>query len=38
MERAGKQVITRFVKQGNRLIEDPLDTCKFVPVLNGVQK
>jgi protein-L-isoaspartate(D-aspartate) O-methyltransferase len=38
MERGGKQVITRFVKQGNRLSEDPLDSCKFVPVLDGVQK
>jgi protein-L-isoaspartate(D-aspartate) O-methyltransferase len=38
MERDGKQVITRFVKQGNRLVEDPLEACSFVPVLDGVQK
>ena len=38
MERNGKQVITRFVKRGNRLSEDALDVCEFVPVLDGVQK
>ena len=38
MERGGQQVITRFVKQGNRLVETPLDVCRFVPVLDGVQK
>ncbi len=38
MEIHGKQIITRFVKRGSRLVEEQLDTCKFVPVLNGVQK
>ncbi|MEA3372659.1 MAG: protein-L-isoaspartate(D-aspartate) O-methyltransferase [Campylobacterota bacterium] len=38
MERGGKQVITRFVKRGSRLVEDALDSCKFVPVLDGVQR
>lgn len=38
MERAGKQVITRFIKRGNRLVEDSLESCKFVPVLDGIQK
>ncbi len=38
MERGGQQVITRFVKQGSRLVETPLDVCRFVPVLDGVQK
>lgn len=38
MERDGKQVITRFVKIGDELIEDELETCEFVPVLDGVQR
>ena len=38
VEKNGKQVITRFVKRGNSLSEDPLDVCTFVPVLDGVQK
>ena len=38
MEKNGKQIITRFVKRGNHLSEDALESCKFVPVLNGVQK
>ena len=38
MERNGKQVITRFVKRGNRLSEETLEVCEFVPVLDGVQK
>jgi len=38
MEREGKQVITRFVKIGDELIEDELETCEFVPVLDGVQR
>ncbi len=38
IEKNGKQVITRFIKRGNLLTEDTLESCKFVPVLNGVQK
>ena len=38
MERGGKQVITRFVKIGDELIEDELEVCEFVPVLDGVQR
>jgi len=38
MERDGEQVITRFVKIGDELIEDELEACEFVPVLNGVQR
>jgi protein-L-isoaspartate(D-aspartate) O-methyltransferase len=38
MERDGKQIIIRFIKRGNQLIENVLDTCKFVPVLNGIQR
>lgn len=38
MERDGRQVITRFVKVGEELIEDELESCEFVPVLDGVQR
>ncbi len=38
IERDGRQVITRFVKIGDELIEDELEACEFVPVLNGVQR
>ena len=38
IEKDGKQVITRFVKIGDELIEDELETCEFVPVLDGVQR
>ncbi len=38
MEVHGKQIITRYVKKGSRLIQEELDTCKFVPIVNGVQK
>lgn len=38
MEREGRQVITRFVKIGDELIEDELEACEFVPVLSGIQR
>ena len=38
MERDGKQVITRFLKEGERIIEEELEDCDFVPVLDGVVK
>ncbi len=38
MEVGGKQVITRFVKKGSQLVQEQFDTCKFVPVLSGIQK
>ena len=38
VEKGGKQVITRFVKIGKELIEDELEVCEFVPVLDGVQR
>jgi len=38
MEKDGKQVITRFVKIGDELIEDELEVCEFVPILDGVQR
>jgi len=38
MERDGKQVITRFVKEGSHIHEEELEDCDFVPVLDGVVK
>ena len=38
LERNGKQVITRFIKNGNKIEEEELEDCDFVPILNGVQK
>lgn len=38
IEKEGKQVITRFLKEGERIIEEELEDCDFVPVLDGVVK
>ncbi len=38
IEKNGKQVITRFLKEGDRIIEEELEDCDFVPVLDGVVK
>jgi len=38
VEKDGEQVITRFVKVGDELFEDEMESCIFVPVLDGVQK
>ncbi len=38
MEKNGQQVITRFVKIGDELMEDELEVCEFVPVVDGVQR
>ena len=38
IEKGDKQVITRFIKEGGRIIEEELEDCDFVPVLDGVQK
>lgn len=38
MKRPQGEVIVRFVKLGSQLIEEELEACAFVPVLNGVQK
>lgn len=38
MQKGTKQVITRFRKTGNSLVEEELEDCDFVPILNGVQK
>jgi protein-L-isoaspartate(D-aspartate) O-methyltransferase len=36
MEKGREQVITRFTKQGGKIMEDPLEVCDFVPILDGV--
>ena len=38
MEKDGKQVITRFMKNGDNIDEEELEDCDFVPVLDGVQR
>jgi protein-L-isoaspartate(D-aspartate) O-methyltransferase len=38
LEKDGKQVITRFIKEGERILEEELESCDFVPVLDGVVK
>ncbi len=36
MEKGREQVITRFTKQGGKIMEDSLEVCDFVPILDGV--
>ncbi len=38
MQKGDKQVITRYVKRGERIESQELEACDFVPVLDGVQK
>ena len=38
IKKGNKQVITRFIKDGSRIIEEELEECDFVPILDGVQK
>ncbi len=38
MQKGNKQIITRFRKLGDSLLEEELEECDFVPVLDGVQK
>ena len=38
IQKDGKQVITRFIKNGENIEEEELEDCDFVPVLDGVQK
>lgn len=37
VERDGAQVIVRYTKRGEKVREEVLDACEFVPVLDGVQ-
>jgi len=36
MERGREQIITRFTKQGGKIMEDSLEVCDFVPICDGV--
>lgn len=38
LQKGNKQVITRFIKNGNILEEEELEVCDFVPILDGVLK
>ena len=38
IEKNGKQIITRYIKNGNKVLSQELDECLFVPVLVGVEK
>jgi protein-L-isoaspartate(D-aspartate) O-methyltransferase len=38
VDKGSKQVIMRYRKINNRLVEEILDECTFVPVLDGIQK
>jgi protein-L-isoaspartate(D-aspartate) O-methyltransferase len=38
VQKNGKQVITRFIKNGEHIEEEELEDCDFVPVLDGVQR
>jgi len=38
VQKGNKQIITRFIKNGNSITEEELENCDFVPVLDGVQK
>ena len=38
IEKGGKQVITRYIKDGKRVIAQEIDECLFVPIVEGVQK
>jgi len=38
IQKGNRQVITRFYKNGNRIEEDELEDCDFVPILDGVKK
>ena len=38
IQKGSKQIITRFIKKGVRIVEEELEDCDFVPVLDGVVK
>ncbi len=38
IEDNGKQIITRFIKNGNKIKVQKLEACLFVPVKNGVER
>ncbi len=38
MQKGNKQIITRFIKNGDLIEEEEMEECDFVPILDGVQK
>jgi protein-L-isoaspartate(D-aspartate) O-methyltransferase len=38
IEKNGRQIITRYIKNGNKVFSQELEECLFVPVLVGVEK
>ena len=38
IQNGNKQIITRFIKEGQNITKEELEECDFVPVLDGVQK
>ncbi len=38
MQKGSKQIITQFKKRGNSIQKTELESCDFVPILDGVQK
>ncbi len=38
VEKGSKQIITRYTKRGRHIESEELESCDFVPVLDGVQK
>lgn len=38
IQKDNKQIVIRFQKCGNKIIEDKIEECDFVPVLDGTQK
>ncbi|UCN00345.1 protein-L-isoaspartate(D-aspartate) O-methyltransferase [Sulfurimonas sp. SWIR-19] len=38
LQKGNKQVITRFIKNGEHIEEEELEECDFVPILDGVLK
>ncbi len=38
IEKNKKQIITRYIKQGKRVISQEIEECFFVPIVEGVQK
>ena len=38
VQKGSKQIITRFIKNGDLIEEEEMEECDFVPVLDGVQK
>lgn len=38
IEKGSQQMITRFTKKGSKIIIEELETCDFVPILDGIQK